>query len=143
MILTNEINFRCSLKLKVQQIILSKAKIHAEREVAMKITNDTTAEFAYPLPYSRRHLPVRRIRRKDMLQWARRQRSPVPRNRIEAVLELLVQVVPIHLEAWVAQPPPPLHFEVRPHLLDRVQLRRRRRENISLMPYCWVRFFAI
>ena len=67
-----------------------------------------------------------------MLQWARRQRSPVPRNRIEAVLELLVQVVPIHLEAWVAQPPPPLHLEVRPHLLDRVQLRRRRREEHQL-----------
>ena len=49
----------------------------------------------------------------------------MPRNRIQAVLELLVQVMSIDLEAWVAQPPPPLHLEVRPHLLDRVELRSR------------------
>ena len=80
-------------------------------------------------PISRRHLPVRRIGGENVLQGPPGQRLAVMRNLVQAVDELLVDVVPAHMELGVAEPGPPLLLEVRPHALDRVQLRRGRRQE--------------
>ena len=69
-----------------------------------------------------------------MLQRPLGQRLPVMRDSIQAVDELLVEVVPVHMELGVAEPGAPLLLEVRPHALDRVQFRRGRRQELKSDP---------